>query len=488
MAAATEIHFKSAAELARMIRSREISSRELLEHFIARTVLHNPKINAIVASDFEAAREKALAADEALTRGEIWGPLHGLPMTIKDAYEVKGLTSTGGSPEYEDHVPTRSATAVERIEKAGAVIFGKTNVPFLSGDLQTFNDVYGTTNNPWNLACGPGGSSGGSAAALASGLTGLEIGSDIGGSIRTPAHLCGVFGHKSTFGIIPKRGHISPPPGHLAEGDMSVAGPLGRSAEDLDLLLSIVAGADEIESAGWKLDLAPPRATSAKDLRVAVWIDDPFCEIDVESAALLRNAAKALEDAGAKVSWTARPNFTLEWSNEVYLTLLHSITASRFPDSVKQRLMDMSAKLPAGDKSHLSLQARGANISYADRLVWQEHQARLMADWAAFFRDYDVVLAPVLMRPAFPHDQQSNWHKRRLAVNDREREYFDVLTWAGPAMVAHLPASVAPVGLTSEGLPVGAQIIGPHFGDRTTIAVAGMLEELLGGFRAPPGF
>jgi amidase len=425
------------------------------------------------------ARARAAAADEALARGEIWGPLHGLPMTIKDAYEVKGLRTTGGSPEYKDHVPARSATAVERIERAGAVIFGKTNVPFLSGDLQTFNEIYGTTNNPWNLACVPGGSSGGSAAASAAGLTAAELGSDIGGSIRTPAHFCGVFGHKSTFGIVPKRGHITPPPGHLAEGDLSVAGPLGRSAEDLDLLLSVVAGPDDIKSAGWNLDLAPPRATSAKDLRVAVWIDDPFCEIDAESAALLKNAAKVLEDAGAKVDWNARPDFTLEWSNEVYLTLPHSITASRFPDGLKQRLVEMSAQLPADDKSHLSLQARGASISYADRLIWQEHQARLMAAWADFFRDYDVVLAPVLMRPAFPHDQQSNWHKRRLIVNGKEREYFDVLTWAGPAMVSHLPASVAPVGITSEGLPVGVQIIGPHFGDRTTIAVAGMLEEML---------
>lgn len=488
MGEATPLHFQSAAALARAIQRREIGARELLEHFIARVELHNPKINAVVARDFEAARARAAAADEALARGEIWGPLHGLPMTIKDAYEVKNLRTTGGSPEYKDHVPARSATAVERIERAGAVIFGKTNVPFLSGDLQTFNEIYGTTNNPWNLACVPGGSSGGSAAALAAGLTALELGSDIGGSIRTPAHFCGVFGHKSTFGIVPKRGHVSPPPGALSEGELSVAGPLGRSAEDLDLLLSVVAGPDELAAPGWKLDLPAPRARKPRELRAAVWIDDPYCDIDRESAGLLNDAAKALAEAGAHVDFKARPDFTLAWSTEVYLTLLHSITASRFPDKVKERLAERAKALPAGDRSHLTLQARGANISFAERLVWLEHQAQLRAKWAAFFRDYDVVLAPTLMRPAFPHDQRSNWHERRLPVNGVEREYFDVLIWAGPAMVAHLPATTVPVGVTRDGLPVGLQIIGPHLGDRTTIAAAGMVEELLGGFKAPPGF
>lgn len=488
MAGKTDLHFKSAAELSRMIQRREVSSRELLEHFIARVELHNPKINAIVARDLDAARARAAEADEALARGEILGPLHGLPMTIKDAFEVKGLTTAGGTPDYANHVPRRSATAVERIERAGAVIFGKTNVPFLSGDLQTYNDVYGTTNNPWNLACGPGGSSGGSAAALAAGLTGLELGSDIGGSIRTPAHFCGVFGHKTTFGIVPKRGHVPPPPGALSEGDLTVAGPLGRSAEDLDLLLSVIAGPDEMAAAGWRLDLPAPRATRPRELRAAVWIEDPFCDIDAESVSLLNEAVRALADAGAHIDRGARPDFTLSWSTEVYLTLLHSITASRFPAKVKARLAEKAASEPAQSKSHLAIQARGATISYADRLVWQEHQAQLRAKWAAFFRDFDVVLAPTLMRPAFPHDHRSNWHERRLTVNGVEREYFDVLIWAGPAIVAHLPATIVPVGVTRDGLPVGLQIIGPHLGDRTTIAVAGMVENILGGFRAPPGF
>lgn len=488
MSVSSELHFRSAAELARMIRRREISSRELLEHFVARVELLNPKINAVVAKDIERARKLAHHADEAQARGESLGALHGLPTTIKDAFEVEGIVSTGGAPEWANNIPPRSATAIERIQRAGGIVFGKTNVPYMSGDLQTYNDVYGTTNNPWNLACGPGGSSGGSAAALAAGFTAFEFGSDIGGSIRTPAHLCGVFGHKPTFGIVPKRGHVSPPPGSLREGDLSVAGPLGRSAEDLGILLDIAAGPDWGMSSGWKLDLPPARARSPKELRIAVWIDDPFCDIDKESAALLKNAAKALEDAGARVDWNARPAFTLAEITEAYLILLHSCVGSGFPAKIKERWMAEKAKLAPDDKSHAALQMRGATMSYADRMVWEEKQTQLRARWAEFFTGYDVVLAPTMMRPAFAHDQSSNWHQRKLDVNGTARPYMDVLIWAGPAVVSYLPATTAPVGITSEGLPVGVQIIGPHMGDRTTIAVAGMLEDILGGFKAPPGY
>ncbi len=482
------LHFRSGASLGRMIQRREISARELLEHFVARVEQHNPKLNAVVAKDIERARKLALEADEAQARGESLGVLHGLPMTIKDAYEVEGIVSTGGAPVWKDHVPGRSATAVERLQRAGAIVFGKTNVPYMSGDLQTFNEVYGTTNNPWNLACGPGGSSGGSAASLAAGLTAIEYGSDIGGSIRTPAHLCGVFGHKPTFGIVPKRGHLGPPPGWLREGDLSVSGPLARSAEDLEIMLRLTAGPDWDRAGGWKLDLPPARVRDPKNLRVAVWIDDPYCDIDKESAGLLNNAAKALQDAGAHVDFNARPDFTLAEISEAYLVLLHSCTGAGFPESLRAKMLADKKNLAADDKSHRALQIIGATMTYADRMMWEERQTQLRAKWDAFFRNYDVVLSPVMMRPAFPHDHGSNWHARRMDVNGVAREYMDVLIWAGPAVVSYLPASVAPVGVTSEGLPVGVQIIGPNLGDYTTIAVAGMLENILGGFKAPPGY
>ena len=484
----TDLHFRSASDLSRMIRRREIGSAELTDHFIARIEKHDPKINAVVARDFDGARKAAKAADEALARGELQGPLHGLPFTIKDAYEVAGLTSTGGNPVWKDHVPAQSATTIERLQRAGAIVFGKTNVPYLSGDLQSFNEIYGTTNNPYALDCGPGGSSGGSAASLAAGFTAAEFGSDIGGSIRTPAHLCGVFGHKPTFDIVPKRGHLGPAPGNLHESDLSVAGPLARSAEDLGLLLDIAAGPGWADAAGWKLDLPPARATRPRDLRVAVWIEDRFCDIDRESAALLNDAAKALEAAGAHVDWQARPDFTLAEITETYLVLLHSQTGAGMPDSVRARWAEIRRNAAPDDKSHQVLQAIGGTMNVAEQLVWKERQAQLRRKWQDFFRSYDVVLAPVLMRPAFEHDHQSNWHKRILDVNGVARHYMDVLIWAGPAVVSYLPASVAPVGLTSEGKPVGIQIIGPHLEDRTTIAVAGMFEEILGGFTPPKGW
>src|SRR5690606_37586313 len=215
----------------------------------------NPALNAIVATDIEAARERARAADAALAAGESWGPLHGVPITIKDTFEVAGMPTTAGAKELRDHRPSSNAVAVQRLLDAGAIVFGKTNVPLYAGDLQTYNEVYGSTSNPWDLHRTPGGSSGGAAAALAAGLTALELGSDIGGSIRTPSHFCGVCGLKPSYGIIPSRGHIPGPPGTLSEADISVTGPMARSVDDLELALDILAGPDTPAAKGWRLEL-----------------------------------------------------------------------------------------------------------------------------------------------------------------------------------------------------------------------------------------
>jgi len=484
----TNWHHKPASDLLTAMASKEVSSAELTQHFQDRVERKNADINAVIATNFDGAHTRAREADEARARGESWGPLHGLPMTIKDALEVAGMPAVGGAPIWKDHRPTQHADAVQRIVDAGAVIFGKTNVPFMSGDLQTYNDVYGTTNNPWDVSCGPGGSSGGAAAALAAGLTPLELGSDIGGSIRTPAHLCGVFGHKPTYGIVSKRGHLPGPPGSLSESDLSVVGPLGLSAKDLSLLLGVVAGPNPARATGWQLALPKPRATSPKDLRVAVWLDDPYCDIDAQSAALITNAANALSDAGASVDFAARPDFTLAEITEAYLILLHSVVTTGMPEKVREKWRTQLAQADPTDKSHEILQARGGLLTHADWLKWHEVREQINAKWALFFQSYDVVLAPTLMRPAFAHDQTPNWSKRELTVNDKQRHYMDVLIWAGPAVLSYLPASVAPVGLTQEGLPVGVQIIAPYLEDYTSISVAGMIEDLVGGFRTPPGF
>lgn len=481
-------HHKPASALLKALAEGETSSVALVDYFQDRYERLNDTVNAIVATNFADARARAEEADAARSQGKSWGPLHGLPMTIKDALEVVGMPAVGGAPMWKDNMPARNADAVQKLVDAGAIIYGKTNVPFMSGDLQTYNDVYGTTNNPWDVTRGPGGSSGGAASALAAGLTPLELGSDIGGSIRTPAHLCGVFGHKPTYGIVPKRGHIPGPPGALSESDLSVVGPLGLSADDLNLMMDIVAAPNPANGVAWTLDLPAPRATEPRNLKVAVWIDDPFCEIDNDSRDLMMAAAKSLEDAGATVSYDARPDFTLEEITECYLILLHSVVTAGMPEKVREKWGVLVQQGDPSDKSHEMLQARGGLLSHSDWMIWHEMREQIRAKWAAFFESYDVVLTPTLMRAAFPHDQTPSWSKRKLSVNGKDRHYMDVLIWAGPAVLSYLPASVAPVGLTSEGLPVGIQIIGPHLEDRTTIAVAGMIEKLNGGFKAPPDF
>ena len=227
--------YENAKELVNKIKSKEISSVELLEAYLKQVEKVNPKINAVVVLDAERALEKAKKADQTKNKT---GLLFGLPMTIKDAFEVEGIVSTGGNPAWKDNIPNKNAEAVQRLVDEGAIIFGKTNVPFLSADLQSFNALYGTTNNPWDIERTPGGSSGGSAAALASGMTPLELGSDIGGSIRIPSHFCGLFGHKPSYNIISEVGHMPPPPGSISTGNgLSVSGPLARSPEDLELAL-----------------------------------------------------------------------------------------------------------------------------------------------------------------------------------------------------------------------------------------------------------
>src|SRR5499425_2300224 len=268
-----QLHFKSAVEIARLIHEREVRATEALEHFLARVEKYNPNLNAVIWLDVGRARERAKAADAALAKGEVWGPLHGVPMTIKESYNVAGSPTTWGDPKLANNVTETSALAAERLENAGAVLFGKTNVPLMLADWQSFNAIYGTTNNPWDLTRTPGGSSGGSAAALAAGLSALELGSDIGASIRNPAHYCGVLGHKPSWGIVPLRGHSAA--GGLAMTDISVAGPLARTAEDLALALSVVAGPDELDAAGWRLLLPKPAKTKLADYRVAVMLSDP---------------------------------------------------------------------------------------------------------------------------------------------------------------------------------------------------------------------
>ena len=333
-----DLVFSDATELADLICKRKFSSRELLDQYQAQVERTNPKLNAIITFDFERARKRASEADQALARGENWGPLHGVPITVKDTLETEGIRTTAGAPQLSGHVPTSDAVSVARLKAAGAILFGKTNTPIFAGDGQAYNELFGTTNNPWDLTRSPGGSSGGSAAAIAAGLTGLELGSDIGGSIRGPAHVCGVYGLKPTHGIIPLRGHIPGPPGTLAETDIAVVGPIARTARDLDRALSVLACPSDDRKVAWRLELPKPRRSSIREYRVAAWLHDPAFPVDTEVRVCLEAAVEALRRAGVKVKDRARPEIDFAQANRTYLSLPLPIMSGGFPEEAFKKM------------------------------------------------------------------------------------------------------------------------------------------------------
>ena len=477
----------SAAQLGQKIGSGELNSADVTAFFIERIEKHNLDVNAVIDTRFDKALTEAKLADEKRAGGTIDGPLHGVPMTIKDAFEVVGLTCDVGYPAFAGMVSQTDAVAVQRLKAAGTIIIGKTNTPLLCADLQTYNDLHGTTNNPYNPAHTPGGSSGGSAAALAAGFTPLEFGSDIGGSIRTPAHFCGLFGHKPTYGIIPARGHVPPVHGAMSESALSVVGPLARSVEDVMLAFDLTAGLDAPQAAGLQLALPDARATMPKGLRVGLWPSDAYCPVDDEIAAGITRAAKTLEEQGATIV-DARPDFTLAEHHEVYLMNLAPIIASGFPATEIKNLAKAVENAAPDDKSANIIQARGALLAHREWLVWHEMKVRLGAKWTAFFEDIDVLLAPATPTPAMPHMQDKAFNDREITVNGAQQPYSDNVVWAGLASLCGLPATAVPLGKHSSGLPIGMQIIGPAYGDKTTMATARMLEEAGFAFVRPEAY
>src|SRR3954468_15507527 len=292
---------RSASELAAGIRAKEWSSRELLELYLDRIDRLNGPVNAVVTLDADRARDAADAADAALAGGDAVGPLHGLPVTIKDAIETEGIRSPGGARELIDHVPTVDAPAVARLKDAGAVVFGKTNLPRWSADFQTYNELFGVTSNPWDLERTVGGSSGGAAAAVACGFTSFELGTDIGGSVRMPAHFCGVCRLKPSYGVVPQRGYLDHVGGGTTDPDINVFGPITRDPDDLELLLGVLAGPEPEREHAWRLDLPAPTARTLADYRVGVWFDDPTCRTARDCLPLLTGAADRIANEGAKV-------------------------------------------------------------------------------------------------------------------------------------------------------------------------------------------
>jgi amidase len=455
--------FQSATDAAQAVRRKEISSRELTEMLLARIEAVNPAVNAVVELRPEAALREAVAADEATARGDDAGPLHGVPMTIKDSFNVAGLRTTWGDPAFKDFVADSDATVVHRLGQAGAVIIGKTNVAFMLGDFgQTANELYGVTNNPWDTARTPGGSSGGTAAALSAGMTFLEYGSDLAGSIRIPASLCGVYGLKPSVGIVPLSGFQppGPPPPPSDMTYMSAVGPLGRSPRDLRTALSVTAGPENQAAKAYSWALSPPRHTRLDDFRIGVVLDHEYAPVSSEVAAPLSDAVDALVRAGATV-------------------------VEGWPDGVDPVQHYESFGLHV--QSFFAFQEPGEDFAKLSEFV--DHENRRMAaraDWNRYFDDVaDVFLCPVNFAPAFPHDARP-FEQRTIATPEGERPYNDLTFWMSHASLPGLPAVAAPVGRTPGGLPVGAQVVGPLYEDDTAIEFAELLGDVIGGYEPPP--
>lgn len=448
----TDFAAASVEEHVRALNDGEVSAVELVDGAIKRIEARDGAINAVIIRNFDEARAEAKAADQARKAGERL-PLLGVPVTVKEAYATKGQPTTWGLEPLRGVLAAEDAVAVARLKSAGAIVLGKTNIPPSLGDWQSVNPIYGRTNNPHDLSKTPGGSSGGSAAALAAGYVPLEIGSDIGGSIRVPSALCGTFGHKPSWELVPMRGH-TPAGAPGARVLLGVGGPMARAANDLDLALSVLAGPDDDEAHGYKVALAPPRATRLKDFRVLVLDSHPVAPTDAEVAAAVNALADDIAKAGAKVvrASPALPDLRKAFDN--YNTLLFTII-SRF----------------------------AANTQAISAHAWMNeldaHEA-FRKQWAAFFRDIDIVLSPAFGVPAFPHNDDPVWEKRILRVGDRDTRYGDQLGWPSIAAHAHLPATAFPTGRTKGGLPLGAQAMGGYLDDRTTIAFAAAVEEELG--------
>jgi amidase len=478
--------FQSAKTLVSAIRRGKISSRDLLELYLARIEQYNPRLNAIIAMDVEAARKRARQADAALKKGQVWGPLHGLPMTIKESFDLIGMPTTWGLPELKNHRAERNALAVQRYIDAGAIVFGKTNVPTMLADWQTFNDIYGTTNNPWDVTRVPGGSSGGSAAALAAGLTGLETGSDIGASIRDPAHYCGVYGHKPTYDICATNGQSLQ--GRVAAQDITVIGPLARSADDLELALKIIAGPDAIDARGWRLTLPPSPKKSLREFKVAVMLSADTAEVDHSVQDRIQAVADFMAKNKAKVSDTARPDIDTAHAHRVFIHLVRAATSGRQTDEAFARHLAAAREVRPDDTHYEAWMVKGNTMFHREWLAWNEQRHQMRLKWDAFFQDYDLLLCPAGATAAFPHNQKGERWERMVSVNGKPQPSTTQMFWAGFMGMAGLPSTVAPAGLTPEGLPVGVQIVGPQYGDLTCIRLAQMLEREYQGFVPPPRY
>jgi amidase len=482
--------WRSATDQMDLLRRGEVSAVELLDLHLERVASVNPPLNAVVALDEEGARAQARRCDAARARGEDPGLLGGLPMTIKDVYEVVGMPATCGFPHLAEHRPTRDADVAVRLREAGAVIFGKTNVPEGAGDHQSYNAVYGVTRNPWNLDRSPGGSSGGSAVAVATAMTPLEIGSDIGGSIRCPAHFCGVWGHKPSYGVVSLRGHVPPAPQSDRAFEMAVGGPIARDARDLQLAMDVDAGPDALDRKGKRWALPPARHERLEDYRVAVLLAADGAPVDSAYRRALEAYVDELAGVGVNVTALERPPVDSQHALDVYFDILFGLFGGGAPEPIYDAFRALVPDAPADDRSFAARMGRAARLTAREWFARLDDRIRLQAQWEAFFADVDILLCPVMATVAFPHDHSGVDHTaqlhRTVDIDGEPAPYLVNLCWPGLITVANLPATAIPTRHLVDGLPAGVQAVSAYLEDRTTMRFATLVQERLGGFVAPP--
>jgi len=477
--------FTTAQELATSIRQRQVSATEVLEAHLAQIAKYNPPLNAIVTLDEERARTRAKEADTALARGEVWGPLHGVPITIKDAIETAGLRTTGGFPPLAEYVPARDAPVVARLRAAGAIILGKTNLPVLSADYRADNPIFGRTNNPWDLGRTPGGSTGGGAAALAAGLTPLEIGSDLAGSVRNPAHYCGVYALKPTEHRVPLTGHIPEPPG-LPRGvrHVNTIGPLARSVEDLTLALRLIAGPDGCQ---WEVPPVPldESADSPLSMTRLAWTDD-FGGVPVtnDTRVALAALAEELRRQGGQIERRAPEGFDFTTAWETWGEIVLAERAATAPERAAERVEALGAR-PDSAVAIFRGMARGARATIQQYTESLTKRDALISALEQFFTRWDVFLCPVTVGPAIEHCPFGT----PIEVDGQLVPYFMAgIAYTCPFNLTGHPVVVLPLTRSGEGLPIGLQVVGRRWGEMQLLAIAAQIAKVIGSFRRPPGY
>jgi len=476
--------FSSATEIAAAIRLRRVSALEMLEVYLARIKKHNPALNAICTLDEQGARARAREADAALARGAPWGPLHGVPMTIKDALETAGVRTTGGYPPLSSHVPKKDATVVARLRAAGAVLIGKTNVPPLSADGRADNPIFGRTNNPWNLERTAGGSTGGGAAAVAAGLSAFDVGSDLAASVRMPAHWCGLFGLKPTEGRVPNTGHIPEVPGQpRAVRHMNVLGPLARSVEDLAAILKVIAGPDDSD---WETAPAPledVREQPLSSYRFFMTTQFGGETPSRETTNAIASLAARLSDIGCEVESRHPAGFDFEQAWETWGEVVIAERVVTQGDAARERVERLSASL--GELPVARGAARGARAGIAEYMVALTRRDQLIGALESFLAGSDAWLCPVSYGPAIGHIPFGT----PVEVDGRKVPYFLATTaFTCPFNLTGHPAVVVPLAITREGLPIGVQIVGRRWSEPALLALAKQLSLVTGAFRAPPAY